>query len=259
MIALAHYNQEYYYNEHDENQVKKLLKVKKKKKLKRTIKILLGIIVCLIVIAYFMSDYSKVQSIRVVGNDEVSAKTIINQISIDKSSIYLFIDKAKVAQEVKDLGMIKRSQVSVDLLGNVTIEIEEAEKVAYCEIGKKTYVIDEYGNVTEAKDKKVIESIQSCPRISQFKNLKFLKTFAKQYVKLPEVIKNQASDIIYSPKKSDETRLKFIMDNGKILYLRVEDMVQQLNNFDYNAHMTKYSDRCVFSFEGENIYQTPCK
>ena len=49
------------------------------------------------------------------------------------------------------------------------------------------------------------------------------------------------------------------MDNGKILYLRIEQMVEQLSRFDYEANMTEFSDYCEFSFEGENIYMKKCK
>ena len=82
---------------------------------------------------------------------------------------------------------------------------------------------------------------------------------AKEYVKIPELIKSQTSDIIYSPIKADTSRLKFLMDNGKILYLRVESMVEQLSKFDYEAFMTAYSDRCEFSFEGNHVYMKKCK
>ena len=256
---MVHTQKEYYYNEHDENQVKKILKTKKKKKLKKRIKILFVLIVLTVIGAYFLSDYSKVQSIKVVGNEELKEKTIIENISINKNTIYLFIDRKGVAQEVKDLGMVKRANVSVDFLGHVTIEIEEAEKVAYCEIGKKIYLIDELGGVVETNDKNIIESLQSCPRILKFKDLKFLKTFAKEYIQIPELIKSQTSDIVYDPNELDETRLKFVMDNGKILYLRTEDMVEQLKKFDYEAYMTQYSKKCVFSFEGKYIYMKDCK
>ena len=49
------------------------------------------------------------------------------------------------------------------------------------------------------------------------------------------------------------------MDNGKIFYLRIEDMADQLNRIDYEAFMTGYSDRCVFSFEGNYIYTEECE
>lgn len=86
------HQQEYYYNEHDENQVKKILKTKKKKKLKRRIKILLFLIVFVCIGSYFLSDYSKVKSMTVTGCQEVKEEDILNHISVDKNSFtYLSI------------------------------------------------------------------------------------------------------------------------------------------------------------------------
>lgn len=247
--------QDYYYNEHDENQVKKILKSKKKKRFKRRIRMLFVLGVFFFIGFYFMSDLSKVKSIEVKGNVEVKTETVIKQSSLTKDTFYMFINKSKVVDKIKDMGMIKRVDVSVDLLGNVVIEIEEGKKVAYCEIGKKTYVIDELGNVKETNDKKLISSLQSCPRFLGFKDEKFLKEFSKEYVQVQSLIRNQTSDIIHDPKKADETRMKFILDCGKILYVRVEDMVDQLNNFDYEANIVQDKRNCTFSFEGKYVYK----
>lgn len=258
-MSMAHRHDDYYYNEHDENQVEKILKTKRKKRLKRRFKILLFLLVFVLIGGYFLSDYSKVQSIQIVGNEDVKSEDILKNISIGDQTIYWLVNTHKIEQEIKMIPLIKKVNVSKDWFGHVKIEIEETQRVAYCVIDKKTYVIDELGSVIETDDQKMIESLQSCPQLSGFKNLEFLKTFAKAYVEIPELIKNQTSDILYAPEESDETRLKFIMVNGKILYLRVEDMVEQLSRFDYEAFMTVYNDRCEFSFEGEHVYMKKCK
>lgn len=254
------YSEEYYYNEHDENQVKKILKNKKKKRMKRKINIILIFLVMILISSYFISDYSKVQSIEVNGNDHIETKLILENISINDDSIYLFIDKKNTEKEIKKLGLVKKTKVSCDLFGHVSIDIEEAEAVAYCTIDKKTYVIDELGKVSKTNDKKLIEELKTTPRIVDFPDLKFLKTFAKEYVKIPELIKNKTSDISYAPKKYDETRIEFLMVDGRKLYLRVEDMVEQLEVFDYEANIETYKDKCIFSFEGKGkIYALPCE
>lgn len=258
-MMMSRRQDDYYYNEHDENQVEKILKSKKRKKLKRRFKILLILIVFVMIAAYFLSDYSKVSSIQVVGNEEIQTQVILDAISIDKKTIYWFVNTGHVEEEIKTLPLIKKVSVSKDFFGHVKIEIEEAQKVAYCIIGKTTYVIDELGNVSETEDQKVIQSLQACPRLMEFKDVDFLKKFAKEYVKIPELIKNQTSDIVYAPLKADENRMKFIMINGKILYLRVDQMAESLKKFDYEAFMTAYSDRCEFSFEGDHVYMEKCK
>lgn len=256
---MARRTKEYYYNEHDEDQVKKILVTKKKKRLKRRMKFLFFLVVLVVVGGYFLTDYSKVQSVRVVGNEEVATDDIVKASKLNSKTVYLFVNCSQIGKRVKNLPLIKKASVRKDLLGNFVIEVEEADKIACCTIDNHTYVIDELGDVVETHDQQVIASLQSTIKLSDFKDVDFLKKFAKQYVKIPEVIKSQTSDIIYEPKDTDPTRLKFLMDNGKILYLRVEDMVDQLKKFDYEAYMTAYGDRCQFSFEGQYIYMEKCK
>lgn len=251
--------QQYYYNEHDENQVLRLRRDKRKRKLKRKIKVVLILFVMLLIVGYFVSDISRVHDINITGLQEVSKDDIEKSISVHDGDIVLFVNTGKIEDEIAKMPFIKKVKVTKSLLGSVRIEVEEAQKVAYCVIDKKTYVIDELGNVSETDDKDLIASLQSTPQITKFKDLQLLKEFAKEYVDIPEIIKSQTSDIIYDPQKADETRLKFIMDDGKILYLRIEDMVEQLNKFDYEANKEVYKDKCVFSFEGNYVYMKDCE
>lgn len=252
-------NGQYYFNEHDENQAQLLRKNRKKKRLKRKIKIVIVLFVLLLIVGYFVSDISRVQTIEVVGQQEVSKDDILETISVHKGDIILLVNTGRVEDEISNMGFIKKVKVTKSLLGSVHIEIEEAQKVAYCVIGKKTYVIDELGNVSETTDKELIASLQATPRITKFTDLDLLKKFAKEYVNIPEIVKSQTSDILYDPQKADETRLKFIMDDGKILYLRIEDMVEQLNRYDYEANKEVYKDKCIFSFEGNYVYAKDCE
>ena len=126
---MAHHD-EYYYNEHDESQVEKILKTKKKKKIKRRVKILLFLMIFIMIGAYFMSDYSRVQSITIVGNDEVKSEDILEKISVSKKSIYLLVNTGKIEDEVKSIPLVKKTSVTKDLFGHIRIEIEEADRVA---------------------------------------------------------------------------------------------------------------------------------
>jgi cell division septal protein FtsQ len=248
-----------YFNEYDESQVKKLYKKRKKKKLKKRFKVLIILCLLFIIIGYFISGLSRVKKITVIGNHDVSTDSIIETSDLDKNTIYILINKSKVEKNIKNLPFIKKANVSYDVFGNVTIEIEESQQVAYCVINKKTYVLDEYGSVIETKDETVKDKLKSCPKLSSFKTLKFLKTFAKEYAKVPELIKSQTSDIIYSPENADETRVRFVLDNGKELIVRVEDMAEELNDFAFAAYMNEHKDVCTFNFYGKNIYLEKCE
>ena len=68
----------------------------------------------------------------------------------------MFVNTGKIEDEVKTVPLIKKAYVSKDWLGHVKIEVEEAQKVAYCIIDKTTYVIDELGNVSLTADQSIM-------------------------------------------------------------------------------------------------------
>ncbi len=246
------------YNEHDVNQVRRIFNVRRKNKVKKRVKVAIVVFCFVIVGLYLYSDLSKVKTITVEGNSVVKTKQILDVIAIDNNDFHFLVNTKKIKNSIKELPLIKKVSVKKTFFGDIKIDIEEADKIAYGIINKKIYLIDELGKVSYTDDKEVINDLKFTPQFVGFKSLDFLKTFAKEYLKIPDLVKNQTSDIIYEPEKSDTTRLKFIMINGKIMYLRVEDMAQQLNSIDYEAMMTEYKDRCVFSFEGKHIYTQEC-
>ncbi len=250
-----------YFNEYDQDPTMELRQARKKKKMRRKVKVLIGLLIVVLIGAYFYSDISKVQSIKVVGNSEVPSSLILKSISISKKSIFLFVNTSKVENEVKEVGLIKKANVSRDLFGNVRIEVEEANRIAYFTFKKKTYIIDEVGHVVALNKSVKLEDLKQYPKLSSFKSLKMIRTFAKQYVKIPLIVRNSISDIISSPKTADASRVRLVMDSGKELVVRIESMAYDLqtSRFNYEAYVTKYSDVCVFSFEGHNIYMTKCK
>ncbi len=249
---------DYYFNEHDEDQVRKIYKKNKRKKIKRRFRLLMVLCVVIVVVYYFLSDHSKVQSIRVIGNSSLKTEDILKLISVTKDDYYLFVNEKKLKNEVEQIPLVKQVDIEKDLIGHITIKVVEAEKVAYCTVGNKTYIIDELGKVSEMRDKKVLESLKTCPKLSKFKDINLLKKFAKEYIKIPNLIKNQTSDIVYAPSSSDPTLIKFIMNDGKILYLRVEEISEQLQpgRFDYEAFKTAYSQYNVYRFEGKHVYMS---
>ena len=46
----------------------------------------------------------------------------------------------------------------------------------------------------------------------------------KAYVKLPSVVQNQISSIVFEPDEKDQTKCKLELDDGKVFYVRIEDM-----------------------------------
>ena len=247
------------YNEHDENQVTKMLKKSKIKKLRLRAKILLFFVFVMLVVGYLSTDISKVHDVKISGIHDIKEADILKAIDVDKDDLYLLISKKDIVNRIKEIPLVKKVSVEKTLSRDIKIEIEETEKIAYGKISGRIYLVDEKGKIASTKDEKVIDSLKFTPQFIGFKSIGFLKEFTEEYLKIPDIIKNQISDIVFQPTSSDKTKIKFIMDNGKVIYIRVEDMSPQLNSIDYEAMITGYKDKCIFSFEGGYIYTQECE
>lgn len=244
------------YHEYDENPVRKTLKQRKKKKLKRKVKILLVLCLLIILAFYLISDYSKVKSIHISGNSFTEKEEILEHITISQSSYYMFMNTHKIEKQIKLLPAIKEATVQCDWVGNIKIEVQEAQPIAYAKINKDIYEINNIGNIIKTTDQDRISLLKSLPYVSEFKEEKLLKQFAEGFKDVPTLMQNEISDIILSPQRGDETRLKCLLKGDKILYIRIEDLSTRLDDeiFNYEAYKTKYKDKYSFSIEGIHLY-----
>lgn len=244
------------YNEYDEDQVRKTLKTRKKKKLKTKVKISFLIFALCLIGLFLGSDFSKVKSIRINGLKRVTQEEVLKQCDIDEKDFYFLVSKKQTMKKIKEIPQVKNAQVHIDWLGNVVIEIKEAEPIAHAHIGDVNYEINDIGNIVKISDNDYYETLKLLPCVKGFVDEKLLKEFAKGFKDVPSLLQNEMSDIILSPKKADPTRLKCLMKDDKIIYVRIEDLSTKLNNdqFNYDAYKTRFKDNKIFSIEGNHLY-----
>lgn len=250
-----------HYNEYDDDPRKQYLAEVKAKKARRRRHLLISCIIIGLIVVYFVSPVSKIQSIQVKGLVNLKADEVKVSIQKETSGYYLFTSTKNIENKLKKHALIKKCHVSKTITGGLRIEIQEAKPVAYAIFQNKTYVIDELAHVEEVSDVNFIKKLESTPRLMSFDSLEHIQTFADQYIQLPYILRNSISDVIFSPKAADPTSIRFVMDNGKQLIVRLNDISKVLSQkkFDYEAYMTEYSDACIFSFEGDSIYITNCQ
>lgn len=249
------------YNEYDNNPVQKTLKKRKKQRIKKRIKVIFGCLVMIGIIYIVMSDFLKVKSIDIHGNEITLKEDILDCISIDHSTYFFMIDKGKIKEELKSLPTIYSSEINVNLFGKVDITIEEAQAIAYADYQNQIYEINNAGNILEINDQNRIRKLKTLPQLQNFSSLDILKQFAKGFQDVPSIMQNEISDIILDPQPADATRLKCITKDNKIIYIRIEDISTKLNNeeFNFEAYKTKYKDKCIFKIEGHQLYMEPCQ
>lgn len=247
-------NPAYLYNEHDVNQVQYIRKKIKKKKKKRRQRFVLIVVLIILAMCFFYSDLSKVQSVKVTGCQRVDENFIIDNVSVKAHETYFFnVDKNKLKKEVEKMLFVKKATISKSLFVNVTISIEEDEPISYCYINNILYVVDQKGNMEEDKEQKWLSYVQRTPQAMNF-DLENYQKFVKEYVKLPSVVRNQISSIIFEPNEKDKTKCRFELDDGKVFYIRIENMAKQLTSSNYYLVVQKYPNYKYYDFLGKNVY-----
>ena len=249
------------YNEYNENPVQKTYKQRKKKKLKRKVKVIISLFIFIMITMFLISDYPRVKSIKIEGVHQTPQQEILKHISIKPSSYYFFINKEKVIKEIKQLPTITKASIDIDLIGNVVIGVEEATPIAYASLNNKIYAINDIGRIVEVRQSKQRDELKVLPYIQNFQSKTMLEEFARGFYKVPTLMQNEMSDIILEPQAADPTRLKCLMKDNKVVYVRVEDVATKLNThqFSYEALKNEHKNACYFSIEGRNVYTRSCQ
>lgn len=242
------------YNEYDVNPVdEKLHEDKKRRRIKKS-KVAIVIIVIVLIAAFFISDLSRIQSITITGNEMVSSDDINNSISVKAhKSVSLFTTKGSIKSDVESVPFISNCNVSKDFFGNVTIDVKETKLYGYANIKNVIYIFDSKGTLYKDTKNKYENYIKRLPEFKGFKKEKF-ENLVKEYIKLPSIVRNNLSQASYSPLTGDDDRMEFDMNDGKILYVRIDQMAKQLQKDNYAQKMQQYPGYKYYDFVGKYMY-----
>lgn len=247
--------------EYDRDPRKVLLKKKKHKRLKRRFRIALHALVIVLIVVFLAGGASKVKSFSYSGNEQVSSEYLNEVMSPYKSSFFFHLPYSKMEKTLKDTPMIKKANVSTDFFGHVKVTIQESEVACYGTIGKRTYILDTAGHVFEKTSDFTFDSLSKYPKMEKFESESQLKEFLPQYLKLPDVLKSSISDIIYDKQKTEDKQVRLIMDDGKSIIVRWNEMAEALNKkrFNYQAYVQMYHEICTFTIRANRIiYMKKC-
>ena len=148
---------------------------------------------------------------------------------------------------------VEKATVMKDLIGNIKIIIKENNPSLYGYINNILYVADQDGIFEQDQQQKWISYVQRCPQMMNFDEEHF-QSFVKAYVKLPSVVQNQISSIVFEPDEKDQTKCKLELDDGKVFYVRIEDMEKQLTSTNYYLVIQSYPDYKYYDYLGKNVY-----
>ncbi len=243
-------------NEYDQNPAETIKKNYKKKRRVRRMRVVLVILVFLGIGGYFYSPYSRLQTIYITGNHFVSIDEIKEVINCDEESIRLFCWGPTIKKNIKKISGIKSVAVEKSIFNGLSISITESLPIAYQMQNEGAQVIFEDGTIKLINDATLIKKIQSLPQLTQFTDEEILTEFAKNFAQVDESVRAQFSDIRFDPLDSDPLRVYLLSDDNKQSYIRIDDMVYQLQY--YNTVVNQNTENCYFDFLGGHVYQRAC-
>ncbi|WP_135546873.1 cell division protein FtsQ/DivIB [Paenibacillus cymbidii] len=104
---------------------------KKRRVSRKIIALLVVFFLVVLAVVFFRSSLSKVNEIRIVGNDLMPAERIGQASGIAAGDQFFGVDPGKAAARIKELGIVDTVKVSKHFPGQITIAVEEYKRVAF--------------------------------------------------------------------------------------------------------------------------------
>lgn len=206
--------------------MKKEKKVKKKINIKGLIFLIL--IIYLICNMFYFIIKRPIKNIIVKGNNYVSTTSIIEKSGLNEQSTLFNTSSFKIEKNLKENKIIKNVKISKNLLGKITITIEENKPLFINLLENKLVLSD--GNSIE------YNSTYSVPILINYVPDSIYKELISGMNKINDDIIKKISEIEYSPDKSedivfDEERFLLRMNDGNKVYINTPN-ITKLNNYN---------------------------
>ena len=243
------------FNEYDENQSLLLAKKQKARRRRRLLKRLFFLSLLVAIGVYFGSSYSKIMTITIANNEYVAEATIVELTKVKTSSSYfLFTRGSQVESNLLASGYFDSVKVTKGWDRSLNVTVTPTPLIACYSNDQGYMVINESGKAYQISGD-FSALVATLPVLHDF-NDEILARFASEFAKIPSQVRLQVSDVYFKPQAGDDLRCQFDMDDGKILYLRIDEMADQLQDNNYIILVYNYAEYKYFDFMGGYVYRS---
>lgn len=204
---------------------------------------LIIILLVLIFILYLFLPISKINHIKVIGNNRYSIAKIKEQAGVEVGQFNILNPSLLISKRLSDTNLYQSVQVDGSLLGDVSIKVKENRLVFYQLQNKKVVFSDSKNNsiMFDPSDSEYIQA--QVPALSSKVNDKIKADVVTALSKLDSSVLNEISEIVYTPKTYDDHFFRFIMNNKKEVYINanLKSLVNIGDKYHAVAASTKYA------------------
>lgn len=192
----------------------------------RVLKLILLFGSILLLMLYIISPLSKVQTVTVVGNDELTKAQVENatQVRPGRYMWGVLFDHQSISKEAHRRNpQVKQVSFKATSARSLQINVKENPIVGTIEIGQRDYNVLCNGQLQLAKGDKSKIQYQHFGS-----NRQKLRKTAIQIGKLKPVVRNGISSVSYRPTKNAPDRLVIFMRDGNTVYANMNTVGKKL-------------------------------
>ncbi|HET7656745.1 MAG TPA: cell division protein FtsQ/DivIB [Bacillales bacterium] len=212
-----------------EDRVPKLKEQRRQKANRRLILYISIFFFLILVIGYFLSPISHVQSISVSGNHFVSKAAILKTSGLSQKTSFWDVHPAATEKKIQSLKEIKSATVKKHFPNAVTINVTENSRVAYLKRDGNYFPILENGAQLPAINHSDVPA--DAPILVNWPDGKHLDNMAKQLKKLPGAIVHSISEIYYTPEKNFPGMVTLYMNDGFEVRALIDDFARKMAEY----------------------------
>ncbi|MBM6613505.1 FtsQ-type POTRA domain-containing protein [Desemzia sp. RIT804] len=197
----------------------------------RLIPLLLLFLCAILIVAYFVSPLSKIGTISVDGNSDVTDQKVINSSQLVSGlplwdSLWNDQDVEKAVLE--DLPQVKTLELNRQGWNDILIKIVEYKIIAYSYNNNEYFPILENGKIVD-ESRKV--SMGNNPIFKNFSEGKPLNYIIEQYNLLNSSVQNSVSEIEHTPSETDQYLVTVYMNDGNQVVATLPTFAEKMNYY----------------------------
>lgn len=190
-----------------------------------------GLLIPLLVCGYYVSPFSKLQKIQVVGNQHVSTATILKASTFEKQGDFFhqFMKRHQTIEAIQQKNpRIKSVAVTIVGINQLKIVVSEYKEIAQLAKNQKYYPILENGTVVKSASESVKQGMVT---LENFNNEKKILTTIEEYAKLPQSTQSAISQVIDATSQSNDELIHLIMNDGNTVVVNTSNMSKQMQYY----------------------------
>lgn len=230
------------------------LKARRRRRTNKKFSILLFLFIStILIVLYFQSTYSKIQTIKVDGASLVSQDKYKEQSSLEiGDSMWSFREK-NIVDIVEQNDWVESVKVKRKGLTGIHIEIDEYNRVAFEENGNKLDIILENGSYLHTEGQ--VLPIDG-PLFTGFKDEKVRKRMIKELNKLDKEVLHTISQINYTPTENDALSIQMYMNDGNEVKAIIPSFAEKMNFYPSIVSQLEPDVKGIIDLEVGTFFQS---